>query len=133
VAEGRQCGTFSDELVAAAADVVRGWGVTVDFVAAVPSPGVVDLAARLAAQLGLPFVDAIHQVADRPSQREMANAARQVANVRGRFAVQRELPPGAALLVDDLRWSGWTLAMVGGQLRRRGAQAVFPLALATAF
>jgi ATP-dependent DNA helicase RecQ len=32
-----------------------------------------------------------------------------------------------------VRLSGWTLAMVGGQLRRRGSGPVFPLALATAF
>ncbi len=40
---------------------------------------------------------------------------------------------GPCLLVDDIRFSGWTLAMVAGQLRRRGAPAVYPLALATAF
>jgi ATP-dependent DNA helicase RecQ len=42
-------------------------------------------------------------------------------------------PAGAGLLVDDLRFRGWTLAMVAGQLRRRGAPAVYPLALATAY
>jgi ATP-dependent DNA helicase RecQ len=43
------------------------------------------------------------------------------------------VPDGAGLLVDDIRFSGWTQAMVAGQLRRRGAAAVFPLALTTAF
>jgi ATP-dependent DNA helicase RecQ len=78
-------------------------------------------------------VDAVSRVDDRPPQREMANAAQQAANVRGAFAVARELPAGPCLLVDDIRFSGWTLAMVAGQLRRRGAPAVYPLALATAF
>jgi ATP-dependent DNA helicase RecQ len=32
-----------------------------------------------------------------------------------------------------VRFSGWTLAMVAGQLRRRGARAVYPLALSTAY
>ena len=59
--------------------------------------------------------------------------AQQVANVRGAFRVAGEVPAGACLLVDDVRFSGWTLAMTAGQLRRRGASAVFPLALATAF
>ena len=63
----------------------------------------------------------------------MANAPQQVANVRGRFAIAGGIPEGPVLLVDDLRWSGWTLAMVGGQLRRRGAAAVHPMVLATAF
>ena len=75
----------------------------------------------------------LERAADRPPQREMANSAQQVANVRGAFAVAGDLPPGACLLVDDVRFSGWTLAMVAGQLRRRGAPAVFPLALSTAF
>ena len=63
----------------------------------------------------------------------MANAALQAANVRGAFRVTGEPPPEPCLLLDDLRLSGWTLAMVGGQLRQRGAGPVFPLALATAF
>jgi ATP-dependent DNA helicase RecQ len=55
--------------------------------------------------------------------------------VRGQFAVTGERPEGACLLVDDIRFSGWTLAMVGGQLRGRGGGGgpVYPLALATAF
>ena len=43
------------------------------------------------------------------------------------------LPPGPCLLVDDLRFSGWTLAMLGGQLRRKGSGPVYPFALASAF
>ena len=40
--------------------------------------------------------DALERVGDRPPQREMANAAQQVANVRGAFAVAGDLPPGPA-------------------------------------
>ena len=43
------------------------------------------------------------------------------------------MPAGPCLLVDDVRFSGWTLAMVAGQLRRRGAGPVYPLALTSAF
>jgi ATP-dependent DNA helicase RecQ len=75
----------------------------------------------------------LERTGDRPPQREMANSAQQVANVRGAFRVTEPLPPGPCLLVDDLRFSGWTLAMVAGQLRRHGVPAVYPLALATAF
>jgi ATP-dependent DNA helicase RecQ len=63
----------------------------------------------------------------------MANSAQQVANVRGEFRVVAAPPQSGCLLVDDLRFSGWTLAMVAGQLRRQGATAVYPFALATAF
>ena len=69
----------------------------------------------------------------RPPQAEMANAVQQAANVRGAFRVTGTPPPGAGVLLDDRRGSGWTLAMVGGQLRKAGAERVIPLALATAF
>jgi ATP-dependent DNA helicase RecQ len=78
-------------------------------------------------------VDAVARtVPDAPPQREMANAAQQVANVRGRFRVAAQVPAGGCLLLDDQRLSGWTLAMVGGQIRGRGAASVWPLALASA-
>jgi ATP-dependent DNA helicase RecQ len=63
----------------------------------------------------------------------MTNSVQQVANVRGAFAVAQSPPAGACLLVDDVRLSGWTLAMVAGQLRRKGAGGVYPLTLTTAY
>jgi ATP-dependent DNA helicase RecQ len=137
VQEGRRAGRFDDELVAATAEAVRGWGAKVAWVAAVPSLRsgalVPEFAERLAAALALPFAPVLERTGDGPPQREMANSAQQVANVRGQFAVRGELPAGPCLLVDDVRFSGWTLAMLAGQLRRRGAPAVYPLALSTAF
>ena len=116
---------------------MRAWAVPADWIAAVPSrrPGdpVSDFARRLAAVLQIPFAPVVERAADRPPQREMANSAQQVANVRGAFAIAGDVPAGSCLLVDDVRFSGWTLAMVAGQLRRRGAPAVHPLALTTAF
>jgi len=137
VQAGRASGRFADELVDAATEVVRAWRTPVAWVAAVPSRRsgdlVPDFARRLAAALGIPFAAAVERVGDAPPQRAMANSAQQVANVRGQFAVAAELPSGACLLVDDVRFSGWTLAMVAGQLRRRGSGPVYPLALSTAF
>ena len=92
-----------------------------------------DFAGRLAAALGVPYAAALTRVADGPPQREMANSAQQVANVRGAFAVDgRAAGRARACSVDDVRYSGWTLAMLAGQLRRRGAGAVYPFALASA-
>jgi ATP-dependent DNA helicase RecQ len=137
VQEGLRAGRLSDELVQAAADLVRGWGVPVRWVAAVPSRRggdlVSDFARRLAAASGLEYAPLLERAADRPPQREMANSAQQVANVRGAFAVTATPPAGPGLLLDDVRFSGWTLAMTAGQLRRRGAPAVYPFALSTAF
>ena len=61
----------------------------------------------------------------------MANAVSQAANVRGAFRVIGSPPPGVGVLLDDRRSSGWTLAMVGGQLRMAGAERVVPLVLGT--
>ncbi len=92
-----------------------------------------DLAERVAAGLELPFAPVVERVAERPRQREMENTPAQVANVRGAFAVAPTVPDGACLLIDDVRFSGWTLAMVAGQVRQRGCPAVYPFALSTAY
>jgi ATP-dependent DNA helicase RecQ len=139
VQAGRRAGRFDDELVDAAAELLRHWveASGARWITAVPSdrsgPLVPDFAERLARVVGLPYVDAVERTGERPPQREMANSQQQVANVRGAFAVRKPLPDGPCLLVDDLRFSGWTLAMLAGQLRRNGVPAVYPLALATAF
>jgi ATP-dependent DNA helicase RecQ len=136
VQAGMRAGRFGEELVDAAAALLREWRPPVEWIAAVPSrrpdDPVTDFARRLAAAAGLAFAPALERAAERPPQREMANSAQQVANVRGAFRVAGQLPGGAGLLVDDVRFSGWTLAMVAGQLRRRGARAIYPLALTSA-
>jgi ATP-dependent DNA helicase RecQ len=137
VQAGLRAGRIGDEVVEAAAELLRAWRPPVGWLAAVPArrPGdpVSDFARRLAAATGLDYVELLERAEDRPPQREMANSAQQVANVRGAFRVTGDPPAGPGLLVDDIRFSGWTLAMVAGQLRRRGAAAVHPLALSTAF
>jgi ATP-dependent DNA helicase RecQ len=134
---GLREGRLSDELVDAAARLVRSWNPAIGYVTAVPSdpnPRTIDDAARrLADALGLPFVALAQRTGERPPQRAMSNAAQQAANVRGAFRLTADPPAEGCLLVDDIRLSGWTLAMLGGQLRRRGSGPVFPLALATAF
>jgi ATP-dependent DNA helicase RecQ len=89
------------------------------------------LAERLAAQLEVPLLGLLARTEARPPQREMANAVQRAANVRGAFKVIAPPPPGTGVLLDDRRHSGWTLAMVGGQLRRAGAESVVPVVLGT--
>ena len=124
---GARAGRFDDELVAAAAEVVRAWGAPVAWVAAIPSRRsgalVPDFAARLAAALGLPYrgraaAGRRRAAAARDGELGAAGGERARA-VRGRGGRCRTAP---CLLVDDVRFSGWTLAMVGGQLRRRARQ-----------
>jgi ATP-dependent DNA helicase RecQ len=138
VRQGRREGRFDDELVQACADLLRRWRPDPPprWVTAVPSRRsgelVPDFARRLAAALGARYVDALQRTGDNPPQREMANSAQQVANVRGQFRVIGAVPDEPGLLVDDVRYSGWTLAMVGGQLRAKGAGRLYPLVLSLA-
>jgi ATP-dependent DNA helicase RecQ len=135
VQRGLSTGTFETEVIGALVDAVRRSQVTVSWITHVPSMRIDDtlrrLASEVAAQLGIEALVLLGRREPRPPQREMANAAQQVANVRGAFAVLERPPSGAGILLDDRRHSGWTLAMVGGQLRRAGAEHVIPLALGT--
>jgi ATP-dependent DNA helicase RecQ len=129
IERGLRAGEFEADVVEAVADLVRCAGA--DWLTFVPSVRLGDALERLGSRLGVPFVRLVSRVSERPPQREMANAAQQVANVRGAFRVCERPPPGTGVLLDDRRISGWTLAMVGGQLRRAGASRVVPVALAT--
>ena len=135
VERGLAAGRLDDEVVGALAGLLRERAPGAAWVTAVPSVrwgGLLDDAAqRLARALGIPASGLLERTEDRPPQREMANAAQQAANVRGAFRVATPPPPGAGVLLDDRRLSGFTLAMTGGQLRRAGAAAVIPLTLAT--
>jgi ATP-dependent DNA helicase RecQ len=133
VQRGLESGTFEDDLVEALADITRATAPA--WVCGVPSARLGDtldrLASRVATALGVPAAALVARTEDRPPQREMANAVQQAANVRGAFKVRGTPPPGTGILLDDRRISGWTLAMVGGQLRMAGADRIVPLALAT--
>ena len=135
IERGLAAGEFEDDVVAALADLVRAVPDRVGWITTVPSArwGAVlpRLGARIAALAAIPYVDLVARTGDRPPQREMANAVQQAANVRGAFRVTATPPTGTGALLDDRRSSGWTLAMVGGQLRLAGAERVVPLALGT--
>ncbi len=135
IERGLAAGQLSDEIAVALADIVRGAGMRPSWVTFIPSArlagGVLErLAEQVGAELGVPYVALIERTGDRPPQRDMANAVQQAANVRGAFRIATAPPPGIGLLIDDRRLSGWTMAMVGGQLRKSGADAIVPLALA---
>jgi len=135
IERGLREGSFDHEVVVGLADTLRRLSAPVAWVTTVPSTRLGDLttklAGRLAIELGVPNVELVTRTEDRPPQRSMANAVQQAENVRGAFKIIATPPPGSGVLLDDRRNSGWTLAMVGGQLRLAGAQHVIPLTLAT--
>jgi ATP-dependent DNA helicase RecQ len=133
VSRGLEAGELEADVVKALADVVRTTGA--GWITSVPSTThgdtIVQLGERVATELGVPYLELVERREARPPQREMANAVQQAANVRGAFRVTGTPPAGTGVLLDDRRHSGWTLAMVGGLLRRAGAPRVVPLVLGT--
>jgi ATP-dependent DNA helicase RecQ len=139
VARGKGEGRFDDELVNAAADLIRNrWNqaAAVEWVTCIPSnrrPDLVpDFAARLAAALGVPFRTVVYKTRETEPQKNMENRYHQCHNLDGVFEIQlQEDANGAVLLVDDVVDSAWTLTLAAALLRQAGANAVFPFALAT--
>ncbi len=126
-----------DALVEAAAELVRRWqpDPAPEWIAYVPSlerAVVPDFAGRLAAQLGIPAVDVMRRIREGRPQKEMENSAQQFRNVHGAFTVVGPVPERPVLLIDDLIDSGWTLTVVGAELRKAGSGPVHPLVLAQA-
>ncbi|MHB8624659.1 MAG: RecQ family ATP-dependent DNA helicase [Aggregatilineales bacterium] len=129
---------FTDDLVEAAASLIQEQLLSLInppmWIAAVPSlrrPTLVpDFSARLAVELGLPFIDVVRKTDDRPEQKTMQNSFQQVGNLLDSFAIQTPIPPTPVLLVDDMIDSGWTFTLIGHLLREHGSGDVYPFALA---
>jgi ATP-dependent DNA helicase RecQ len=131
-------GRFSDDLVAACVTMVREWNPepAPEWVTCVPSlrhPELVpDFSRRLAATLGLPFVESLRKTDDRPEQKTMANSIQQARNIDGSLEIlEGTVRNGAVLLVDDMVDSKWTLTVASFLLRTNGSGPVHPLALAS--
>jgi ATP-dependent DNA helicase RecQ len=130
---------FCDEVVKALASLVRSWKPKPPpgWVTCVPSLNsdrgelVPDLAKRLAALLGVPFVQAVRKVRATSPQKEMQNSWQQAHNLDGAFGIDKWKGIGTpVLLVDDIVDSRWTFTVVAALLRKAGAAQVFPIALA---
>lgn len=138
VADNKHACRFSDELVEAMAEMIQQrWqpNPVPAWVCCVPSlnhPGLVpDFAGRLAARLGLPFIDAVSKVKDNLPQKVQQNRFHQCRNLDGAFAIQQPVPNGPVLLIDDIVDSGWTLTVIAALLQQAGSGCVYPAALAS--
>lgn len=138
VADNKHVGRFSNDLVEAMAEMIRErWlpDPAPQWVCCVPSrnhPALVpDFARRLAARLGLPFIDAVHKVRDNQPQKGQQNRFHQCRNLDGAFAINQPLPNTPVLLVDDIVDSGWTLTVISALLQQAGSGPVYPVALAS--
>jgi ATP-dependent DNA helicase RecQ len=136
-----------DAVVAAAVEVLKGWGWAERPVGVVALPSrarpelVGSFAARIAEIGRLPLLGTLADSApplftdpeDETEEPEPPNSAQRLAQVYARLSVPGglALPGGPVLLVDDLIGSGWTMTVAARVLRRAGASAVLPIALAT--
>jgi len=97
IERGLRAGRLDDQVVVGLVALLRDTGTRVDWLVDLPSARLgdvcADLARRLARQLGVPHLALLQRTGPRPSQREMANATQQAANVRGAFAVTGTPPP----------------------------------------
>ena len=97
-------------------------------------PGRLEHLARRIAEIGrLPLLGTLRPTGERPDS--AANSARRLAAVWPGFSDLTAVPDlstvdGPVLLVDDVIDSGWTMTVAARAVRRAGAPAVLPLALA---
>ncbi len=118
-----------------------GWADRPVAIVSMPSRKRPQLIESVAAHLGergrLPYLGSLSYVGDGPLGEPGGNSAYRLANVWDTVAVSPELDEALRpfdgqpiLLVDDLADSRWTLTAAGRILRRHGASAVLPFALA---
>ncbi|MFC3204069.1 RecQ family ATP-dependent DNA helicase [Alteromonas oceani] len=138
VADNKHDGRFCDDLVEATAEMIQQrWqpNPAPQWVCCVPSRNhpelVPDFAQRLAARLGLPFVDAVSKVKDNQQQKGQQNRFHQCRNLDGAFQVTQLYQGQPVLLVDDIVDSGWTLTVIAALLQQAGSGLVYPIALAS--
>jgi ATP-dependent DNA helicase RecQ len=126
----------SDELVEAAAALVREWMPGFDgTVVYVPSLDptrrlVPDFATRLADLLHVKLSDCLVKVRKNAPQKLMENSAQQLRNVSGVFQIRGNTPTGPVLLVDDIADSRWTMTVLGDLLMAAGSGPVYPFTVA---
>jgi ATP-dependent DNA helicase RecQ len=123
------------EVLDACVRVLAGWGwaerpVGVVGMGSRTRPHQLAHLARRIAEIGrLPLLGTLEPQGPRPAPH--ANSAQRLAAVWSSVGEpQFAVPPGPVLLVDDVIDTGWTVTVAARVLRRAGAGAVLPFALA---
>lgn len=140
VATGKHNNRFSDDLVDAAAKLIRWRWKPVPqpaWITCVPSrkhPTLVpEYARRLAQALGLPFRPVVRKIRSNQPQKLQENRYHQCRNLDGVFGISGAVDPLPVLLVDDVVDSAWTMTVVAALLLQAGSGPVLPFALATTY
>lgn len=142
-AAGTPDGPISEELLGACVRVLKdwGWAERPAAVVSIPSrshPQLVDSMARGLARIGrLTDLGSLDLAGEGAGSGPGGNSAYRLADVWGAFSVGpgvaaglQDLAGKPVLLIDDRADSRWTMTVAARELRRHGAGAVLPLALA---
>ncbi|WP_199035675.1 RecQ family ATP-dependent DNA helicase [Glycomyces salinus] len=125
-----------DDVFAAVVKVLAAWDWaerpgSVVSMGSLSRPLLVDGFAERIAKLGrMDYLGPLGRVPGAEPGPRRANSAQRLRQVLGAFTVDFAVPASSVLLVDDVRDSGWSMTVAAGLLRRAGATAVHPLALA---
>ncbi|MBI2405325.1 ComF family protein [Candidatus Gottesmanbacteria bacterium] len=86
----------------------------------------------LAAQLNLPFADALEKIRETPPQSTLKRRER-LMNLRGAFRARPDYRPAkTVLVVDDISTTGATLIEAARALKKAGARTVIGAVVAKA-
>ncbi|MDO5737213.1 MAG: RecQ family zinc-binding domain-containing protein, partial [Propionibacteriaceae bacterium] len=131
------------ELATACLRVLKGWDwderpVAVAWIPSLTRPTLVESIATGIAKAGrLSILGPLELAPNAEELTRSTNSAYRIRDVWGRFRVADTMAAaltsleGPVLLVDDLMDSRWTMTVAGRLLRRSGAKAVLPFALAS--
>jgi ATP-dependent DNA helicase RecQ len=138
VADDKHTGYFRDELVDAITGLLRANSdicSSLQWVTCVPSHNhprlVPDFAERVALKLQIPFIDAIKKDRNNEMQKLQENSFYQCSNLDGVFSIEKGIPSGGVLLIDDIVDSRWTMTILSALLRQNGSGPVYPAALSS--
>lgn len=130
---------FRDELVDASVELIQLWlsdkisSMNVAYVPSLNKPDLVkSFANRVAKKLGIPCLNLITKVVAARPQKELENSYYQSENAISSFSVTEECPHCNILLIDDIVDSKWTLTVCGYLLKQKGAELIYPFAIASA-
>jgi len=138
VSEQRATGQYSTELVSAAVDLFDEWGPSPApaWVTSIPiwdDTGQIEtLAEQIAANLELPYIDALAQTGAVQPREKLANSYQKRWNVEDTMTATDNVRAGPVLVVNDLVDSRWTFTEAAFMLRDAGSGPVYPFALAEA-
>jgi len=145
VYDGKNAGTFSEELLEATIKMIKRWDIKIDWITCVPSMNHPDLvpefAKKLSGKLQVPFISVIDKVRSNELQKNQENSFHQAKNLDGVFEINNNklssAPNGGnknhlpVLLIDDIVDSNWTFTICSALLKHASVEKVYPLALSS--